>query len=162
MKWIIVILSLLLFIIAHAQAGVVKKLALDDASTIGLKIQADSNTKIEGKSSIKVITLWPTTVCLGQITGLDVENAKLIYKAQVKSNLDGVAFLEMWAHIAGRQYFSKGMNNPIKGKSGWQTLQIPFMFQKGQRPDKVTLNLVVNGIGTVWIDDIILLKEPLK
>jgi len=153
---------LLLIVFAHAHAGNLKKLSLDDASTIGLKIQADSNTKIEGKGSIKVITLWPTTVCIGQVTGLDVENAKLIYKAQVKSNLDGVAFLEMWAHIAGRNYFSKGMNNPIKGESGWQTLQTPFMFQKGQQPDMVTLNLVVNGIGTVWIDDITLLKEPLK
>jgi hypothetical protein len=54
------------------------------------------------------------------------------------------------------------MKSIIKGKSDWQTLQTPFVFQKGQQPDKVTLNLVVNGIGTVWIDDIILLKEPLK
>jgi len=162
MKRIIVVLSLLLFIFAHARAADLKKLALDDASTIGLKIQTDSNIKTEGKGSIKITTLWPTTVCLGEVTGLDVEDAKLIYKARVKSNLDGAAFLEMWAHIAGHPYFSKGMNNPVRGKSGWQTLQIPFMFQKGQRPDKVTLNLVVNGIGTVWIDDIILLKEPLK
>jgi hypothetical protein len=37
-----------------------------------------------------------------------------------------------------------------------------FRFQKGQRPDKVTLNLAINGKGTVWIDDIVLSKEPLK
>jgi len=35
-------------------------------------------------------------------------------------------------------------------------------FQKGQRPDKVTLNLVINGKGTVWIDDVVLSKAPLK
>jgi hypothetical protein len=33
---------------------------------------------------------------------------------------------------------------------------------QGQRPDKVTLNLAINGKGTVWIDDIVLSKEPLK
>jgi hypothetical protein len=36
------------------------------------------------------------------------------------------------------------------------------MFQKGQKPDKVVLNLVINGTGTVWIDDIVLSKAPLK
>lgn len=36
------------------------------------------------------------------------------------------------------------------------------MFQKGQDADKVTLNLLINGKGTAWIDDIVLSKEPLK
>jgi hypothetical protein len=36
------------------------------------------------------------------------------------------------------------------------------MLQKGQNPDKVTLNLIINGKGTVWIDNIVLSKEPLK
>ncbi|CAB1082213.1 hypothetical protein D1AOALGA4SA_9848 [Olavius algarvensis Delta 1 endosymbiont] len=162
MKLIFLIFSLVLLSIAHVGAGELKHLTLDDASAIGLRIQTDSNTRIEGEGSIKITTLWPATVCLGQVTGLDVENSMLIYRAQVKSELKGTAFLEMWAHIAGGQYFSKGMNNPIKGKSSWQTLQTPFMFQKGQQPDKVTLNLVVNGTGTVWVDDITLLKEALK
>jgi len=162
MKWIFLILSLVLLTFANAGAGEIKHLALDDASAIGLKIQSDSSTKIEGRGSIKITTLWPTVVCLAQVTGLDVENSKLIYRAQVKSELEGSALLEMWAHVAGGQYFSKGMNNPIKGNSDWQTLETPFMFQKGQQPDKVTLNLIVNGTGTVWIDDITLSKEPLK
>ncbi len=33
---------------------------------------------------------------------------------------------------------------------------------KGERPDKVTLNVVINGKGTVWADDIVLSKEPLR
>jgi hypothetical protein len=36
------------------------------------------------------------------------------------------------------------------------------MFKKGQKPDKITLNLVINGNGTVWIDDVVLSGEPLK
>ena len=34
--------------------------------------------------------------------------------------------------------------------------------QKGQKPNKVTLNIVINGKGTVWIDDIVLSREPLE
>ena len=54
------------------------------------------------------------------------------------------------------------MNDPAKGKSDWKTIQTPFMFQKGQKPDKVTLNIVINGKGTVWVDDLVLSKESRK
>jgi hypothetical protein len=36
---------------------------------------------------IKIATQWPTTICLGEVANLNVESAKLIYKAKVKSNL---------------------------------------------------------------------------
>jgi hypothetical protein len=49
----------------------------------------------------------------------------------------------------------------VKDKSDWKTVQTPFIFQKGQKPDKATLNVVINGIGTVWVDDVVLSKEPL-
>jgi len=162
MKHAITILFVSLLICAPSWAGEIKKLSLDDASTIGLRIQTDSMIKVEGKGSVKITTLWPTIVCLGEVTGLNIENAKLIYTARVKSELEGTAFLEMWAHVGGGKYFSKGMNNPIQGKSDWKTIQTPFMFQKGQRPDKLTLNVVINGKGTLWIDDIVLSREPLK
>jgi hypothetical protein len=139
-----------------------KKLNLDDASAIGTTIQTDTQVKAEGKSSIKITTQWPTTICLGEVKGLDIEGAKLVYKAKVKSDLEGTAFLEMWAHVGGGQYFSRGMNDAVKGKTDWKIIQTPFLFQKGQKPDKVTLNVVINGKGTVWIDDIVLSKELLK
>jgi hypothetical protein len=82
-------------------AGELKRLNLDDASSIGLKIQTDSVIKVEGKGSVKITTLWPITVCLGEVTGLDIENAKLVYTARVRSELKGTAFLEMWAHVGG-------------------------------------------------------------
>lgn len=38
---------------------------------------------------------------------------------------------------------------------------MPFFLQKGENPDNVKLNLVIEGKGTVWIDDIHLYKGPL-
>ncbi len=162
MRRTITIIFVSLLIYSPSLAGELKKLSLDDASSIGLKIQTDSKIKVEGKGSIKITTLWPTTVCLGEVTGLDIEDAKLVYTARVKSDLEGAAFLEMWAHVGGGQYFSRGMNNTAQGKSDWKTIQTPFVFQKGQRPDKITLNIVINGKGTLWIDNIVLSKEPLQ
>jgi len=162
MKPTLLMLALLALIASTAYGEELKKLNLDDASAIGTSIQTDTQIKTEGKGSIKITTQWPTTICLGEVIGLNVENAKLLYTAKVKSDLDGSAFLELWAHVGGGQYFSRGMNDVVSQKTDWKLIQTPFLFQKGQRPDKVTLNLVINGKGTVWIDDIVLSKEPLK
>jgi len=161
MKRLLLVLVALLLMGGPASAQELKRISLDDASAIGLQIQSDSAVKTEGKASIKITTKWPTTVCLAEVTGPDIQDAKLVYKGKVKSDLQGTAFLEMWAHVGGGQYFSRGMNDTVQGKSDWKTIQTPFMFQKGQKPAKVTLNIVINGTGTVWIDDIVLSKEPL-
>jgi len=145
-----------------ARAEVLKKLNLDDASSVSPKIEVDPKLKVEGTSSLKITTLWPTTVCLGEVTGLDIENAKLVYSAKVRTELDGTAFLEMWVHVGGGQFFSKGMNDVVSQKTDWKIIQTPFQLQKGQKPEKITLNLAINGKGTVWIDDIVLSKEPLE
>ena len=79
-----------------------------------------------------------------------------------KTQITSFAFMEMWVHVAGGQYFSKGINDVVSQKTDWRTIQTPFLFQQGQRPDKVTLNIVINGKGTMCIDDIVLSKEPLN
>lgn len=152
--------AVLAFAALVARAEDVKRLSLDDASSISPRIEVDTKTKVEGRGSLRISTLWPTTVFLGEVPGPDIENAKLIYSAKVKTELDGTAFLEMWAHVGGGQYFSRGMDDAVSQKAGWKTIRTPFNFQKGQKPDKVTLNLVINGKGTVWIDDVVLSKVP--
>jgi len=162
MKLMVAVMLVLAVPWGSTLADDLKKLSLDDASSIGLRIETDTGSKVEGKGSVKITTLWPTTVCLGEVAGLDIENARLIYRAKVKSDLDGVAFLEMWAHVGGGQYFSRGMDSTVTGKADWKSIQTPFIVQKGQKLDKITLNLVINGKGTVWIDDAVASKEPLK
>lgn len=137
------------------------RLSMDDAATIGTTIQTDASVKTEGRGSIKITTLHPTTICLGHVLGLDVEEATLICTARVKSELDGTVFLEMWAHVDGGRYFARGLNDTVEGRRDWTSIQAPFRFQKGQRPDKVVVNIVVNGTGTVWVDDLRLAKAPL-
>ena len=162
MNRIMLFLSFSALLFSSGFADDLKRMSLDDASTLGTTIQIDSNVKTEGRGSVRVTTLHPTTICLGEVDNLNVENATLLYKAKVKSDLDGLAYLEMWAHIGSGQYFSRGMNDPVKGKSDWKSIRTPFIFQQGQNPRKITLNLVINGRGTVWIDDVVLSKAPLK
>ena len=156
-----VITILILFAIT-AEAEELKRLGLDDPLSAGPRIEADAKVKVEGASSLKISTQWPTTVCLGEVSGPDIENAKLVYSAKVKSDLDGTAFLELWAHLGGGQFFSKGMNDVVSQKMDWKTIKTYFLFQKGQKPEKVTLNIVINGKGIIWIDDVVLSREPLQ
>jgi hypothetical protein len=148
---------------ASAQAAELTRLSLDDITSLGTTLNQDPVVKVEGSGSIKISTLWPTTICLGEVSGLDIDNLKLVYRAKLRCDkLEGTAFLEMWCHVGGGQYFSRGMNSTVTGTMSWQTLQTPFILQAGQTAKKVTLNVVINGRGTIWIDDVQLLKEPLQ
>jgi len=158
----IAVLVMLLLICIPTFAADLLKLNLDDVSTLGLKIKNDAQVKTEGSGSIKLSTLWPTTVCIGEVSRLDVENATLLYTADVKSQVDGTVLLEMWVHVGGGRYFSRSLNSAIQGNSDWRTIQTPFILQKGQRPHKVTLNVIINGKGTVWIDNVVVSKAPLN
>ena len=138
------------------------RLSLDSTSSLGTRISTDPAVKQEGKGAIKISTQGPTTICLGVVQPQNAENTQLLFKASVKSDrLEGNAFLEMWCEVGGGRYFSRGMNSAVAGTMDWQTLQTPFYLQAGQKANKVILNIVINGKGTVWIDDAALIKEPL-
>ena len=143
-------------------AEVIKELAFDDPSALGTVIASDAKVKANGRNSVSIETKGPTTICLGEVTGLQVDETQLLYEAKVKSELsEGVAYLEMWCHVGGGQYFSRGMNSVVKGNSAWKTLTTPFLLQKGQVAEKVVLNVVIQGKGKIWVSDVKLSRKPL-
>jgi hypothetical protein len=99
-------------------------------------------------------------VRLFEVADPGAERCMLTYRVALKSeDLEGRAFLEMWCRLPGRgEFFSKGLNQPLKGTTEWASYEIPFRLKKGQRPDLIRLNLAVEGRGKVWIKDIELLK----
>ena len=95
---------------------------------------------------------------------LDIENAQLIYQAKLRTqDVAGKVFLEMWCVFGEKkEYFSRAVQSPLSGTSDWTVQETPFFLKKGENPADIKLNLVLEGSGTVWIDDIRLLKRPLK
>ncbi len=124
----------------------------------------DKQISSDGNGSLRIETTERTTVRLFETGDIDIENARLIYRARLRTeDVEGQVYLEMWCHFAGLgDSFSKGLDRPLTGSTDWVTEEIPFFLKKGENPDNVKLNLVINGKGTVWIDDIRLLKGPLK
>lgn len=125
-------------------------------------ISVDSTISSDGTASLRITAPESTTVRLFELGDIDVSNAKIVYRAMLRSRkLTGRAYLEMWVHFKdGGEYFSRGLDRPVTGTTSWVTEEIMFILEKGQNPDNVKLNLVIEGKGTVWIDDILLLKGP--
>lgn len=127
-------------------------------------VSFDAQTSADGKGSLRVDAAEPETVPLFEVTDVSIENAVLLYQARLQSeNLDGKAFLEMWVRIPGKgEFFSRGLDRPLTGTMSWMTVATPFFLQAGQKPDLIRLNLAVQGRGRVWIDDVHLLRAPLR
>lgn len=126
-------------------------------------VQFDQQVSSDGNGSLRVIATKPTVVPLFEVSDIELENSRLIYQARVRTEgVEGQVYLEMWCHFAGHgEFFSRGLEDALSGTRDWKTLETPFFLRKGENPDLVKLNLVVQGSGTTWIDDVRLLKGPL-
>jgi len=127
-------------------------------------VEIDKTVSSDGKGSLRIIATEPTVVRLFEVGDIDVENARLIYQAKVRTEgVEGQVYLEMWCHFPGKgEFFSRGLQTPLTGTTGWTTEETPFFLKKGENPDNVKLNLVISSKGTAWIDNIRLIKAPLK
>jgi hypothetical protein len=151
--------------------GEFKRYPLD--STEGVLTQSgvtiDKKISSDGNGSLRIEATETTTVRLFETGDIDIENARLIYQARVRTeNVEGQVYLEIRCRFSSPGFpgiaesFSKGMANSLSGTTDWTTQETPFLLQKGENPDNVKLNLVIEGTGTVWIDDIRLIKGVLN
>jgi hypothetical protein len=126
-------------------------------------VAIDKEISRDGNGSLKITSTRPTVIRLFQTGDIDAENARLIYQARLRTeNVEGRAYLEMWCHFPGKgEFFSRGLQTPLAGTTEWTTEETPFFLKKGENPDNVKLNLVIDGKGTAWIDDVRLLRAPL-
>ncbi|MEB3884402.1 hypothetical protein [Lyngbya sp. CCY1209] len=124
------------------------------------QLQFDPDISSDGNGSVKIIAPQPITVPLYETGDLDIENTRIFYQAKLKSrDLQGKAYLEMLCHFPGKgEFFSRALNSPLTGTQDWTSQDTPFILRPGENPDHIKLNLVIEGTGTVWIDDIRLVE----
>ncbi|MFQ5989850.1 MAG: hypothetical protein ACE5K9_08045 [Candidatus Methylomirabilales bacterium] len=127
-------------------------------------VEFDSGISSDGNGSLRIHATQPRVVRLFETGDVDIENARVIYQAKVRTeDVNGKVYLEMWCHFPGKgEFFSKGLQRPLTGTTEWTTEETPFFLRKGENPDNIKLNLVVDGRGTAWVDDIRLLQGPLR
>lgn len=162
--------SAIFFIITNCsrpaqQVSELKRFSIDSMDGIITQsdVQIDKEVSSDGNGSLKITAAAPAVIRLFETGDIDIENARLVYQARLRTEgVEGKVFLEMWCNFAGKgEFFSRGLQTPLTGTTNWTTEETPFFLKKGENPDNVKLNLVIDGKGTVWIDDIRLLKGPL-
>ena len=126
--------------------------------------ELDKDNSSDGRGSLRIQVSSPATVRLFEVNDIDVENARLTYQARVRTkDAQGQVYLEMWCHFPGKgEFFSRGLQNAATGTTNWMTMETPFFLKRGEKPDLVKLNIVISGAGTVWVDDVRLIRGPLR
>lgn len=85
---------------------------------------------------------------------------KVKYEGVEKAKIGGEevpAFLEMWSHFpGGGQFFTRTLANAgpmakIEGTSDWRDVSLPFVSKPGLLPNKLVVNVVIPGEGTIWL-----------
>lgn len=168
MRWLITIVGLLSAVgitCSKSDIGVVRSFPLDnlDGVIAGSNVAIDKEITSDGNGSLRVEASNAITVPLFEVRDLNIDNARLFYQARIRTeNVVGQVFLEMLVHLPGRgEFFSRSQQTLLSGSTDWTTQETPFVLQRGERPDYIKLNLVINGQGTAWVDDIKLVKGPL-
>jgi hypothetical protein len=124
-------------------------------------VELDPGVTSDGNGSIKIVAGQPITVRLFEVDDIEAEDARLVYRARLRTEgVEGRVYLEMWCRFPGSgEFFSRALHAPISGSTEWVSQETPFFLEKGQSPDLVKLNLVIDGTGTVWVDEVKLIRD---
>ena len=84
----------------------------------------------------------------------------LYYRGHLRSaNLKGRAYFEIRCRVSDRELVAKGLDQAVSGTTEWVRQAIPIRLETGKRAADVALDVVVEGTGTVWVDNIALGQE---
>lgn len=122
----------------------------------------DGDNKSEGDASIRVDAPAPCRITIAKFSGVDFDQFRLVTSAKLKSELTrGSAVFETLVRVKDGFYFSRALDKPVKEKTDWTEVKTFFNFKKNEHPDEIFVNLIIEGSGSVWIDEIKLFKEEL-
>lgn len=118
----------------------------------------------DGGGSLRVDSVRGGRLRLYELQEMGEIQGFIVYTGFLRSRaLDGQAMLEMWCRPAeGEAAFVRGAATAVAGDSDWTPQEIRFSRSELCRaPVSVELNVLIQGEGTVWIDDLRLWSVPL-
>lgn len=117
----------------------------------------DAATSRDGNGSLRVDAERAGRFRLYALDGIDPRGGRLVFTGFLRAReLEGTTFLELRCRPAtGDPSFARGIATPVRGTTEWTPHVVGF-----SRPDRcvgpasIELNAVIDGRGTVWIDDL--------
>ncbi|MBL7068595.1 MAG: hypothetical protein ISS34_01880 [Candidatus Omnitrophica bacterium] len=128
------------------------------------RVEFDEEITADGDGSLRITVSKPFRVRLYETGDIDVKNARLIYQAKLRTeDVEGKVYIQMWCHFPGKgEYYSRAIQSALSGTNEWTSQEIPFFLTKKDNPDNIKFDVVLTGKGTVWVDDIKLIRAPLR
>lgn len=140
-----------------AAADILGSFSCDDIAQVKTLISVDKQTTADGNGSIKVEAAQSALVTIADQKNLSVPKDNTLW-CTLKVKCAGVkqrAYLEMWSEVAeGRRAFSKGLDQVLIGDSDWREIRLPMMVNADFTVSRALVNVVIEGPGTVWVDEI--------
>jgi hypothetical protein len=131
----------------------------DDPHTIDRAVSSDGNGSLRidatGEQIVNLYRIWGEEE--------DLSFRRLVYAADVRTeDVRGDVFLVMQAGVTsvpGGSMAVVGNAGAIRGTNDWATLEAAAGNPGGSRLLETTLQLHIGGPGTVWIDNVKLIKR---
>jgi hypothetical protein len=125
----------------------------------------DPNVSQDGGGSLRVETSRGGRLRLYELDDLGIVQGAVVYTGFLRSRgLSGQAMLEMWCQpVEGDAAFVRSAAQAVAGDSDWTPQEIRFSNPALCRnPVTIELNVLIQGGGTVWIDDLRLWTVPVE
>ena len=117
----------------------------------------------DGGGSLRVQTSQGGRLRLYRLADLGPVQGEVAFTGFLRSSgLSGRAVLEMWCRPAeGEAAFVRGYGSAVTGNSEWAPQEVRFSNPGLCRnPVSIELNVLIEGAGTVWIDDLRVWSVP--
>lgn len=132
-----------------------------------IRAQIEPATHAQGTSSVRLSAEQPGQhlVSVARLENLDWQNLHaLVYRAKLRTqNLHGQAALGMSVYIQGEMPAESAQNVETSLTRDtfpdWTPAESLYLLKPGQRIGQLELFLVLNGTGTVWVQDAQLLER---
>jgi hypothetical protein len=160
--WLLSMLCCLAFARTGWSEEVVQSIRWPDLAAAGKLVPGTVVPKPDGLAgaSLRVTRADPTPATITLVTIERPAIRMTTYAIRGRVKYDHVApgsYLEMWNHLSEGAFFTRtlGQGGPmgrLDGSSGWRTFVLPFTNREGgPPPQKLVVNVVFNGAGTVEI-----------
>lgn len=123
----------------------------------------DPGVSQDGGGSLRVQALRGGRLRLYRLDDLGLVQGAVVFTGFLRSRgLDGRAVLELWCRPAeGEAAFVRGYGSAVSGDSDWTPQEVRFSNPALCRnPVSIELNVLIEGSGSVWIDDLRLWSVP--
>jgi hypothetical protein len=128
-------------------------------------VALDPKVTSDGNGSIRIRAEQGAQITVADQGGFSVSYGNTFW-CTIKVKGAGIqqrAYLEMWCEFGGTsRAFSKGLGQILQGDTEWKEVRLPMMINAtgDLTLTRALVNVVVEGSGTVWVDQIRFSSEP--